>query len=224
MKYLAPLLLLVAACAAPPTSLPSETDLPPPRQPRDVVDEFFRLLDEEEYGAMDELVIDGHIPLLSLTEYDDPAEVAGALADETQAGINFWRSFRAGIGGLTGAEMGEVTVVGERYTDIGTKAFVAVEVSWTGQATIHRLLLQRERTWMVDPLATFSPAVASRLTASVGDLLGNPSKESDQVLAALRAEVDSLSAATELWPAGVTSDEAKSALERLTQLLRDSGP
>ena len=111
-------------------------------------------------------------------------------------------------------------IVGEEESSIDGQAFVKVEIRLNGGGNGTRRVVVREQDgWRLDPLATFSPAVASRLLGAVGDLLERPSPAAVQILEAFRRQSSSLAAAAELWPTEITGDESRLALMRLADLL-----
>jgi hypothetical protein len=215
--------LLAVACSSPPPSgLAVASSVP--KTPSDLTVHFFELLADGQYRSLSDLVVDDHIPLLSLSEMDRLEEVVAALADETEVSANYWESFAAGVEALGGGELASMHIVGEEESSIDGQAFVKVEIRLNGGGNGTRRVVVREQDgWRLDPLATFSPAIASRLLGAVGDLLERPSPAAVQILEAFRRQSSSLAAAAELWPTEITGEESRLALMRLADLLASSG-
>lgn len=214
---------VVVACSAPSSDgLAVASSLP--ATPSELTFQFFEMLADGQYRSLADLVVDDHIPLLSLSEVDRLEDVVAALADESEASANYWESFAAGVAALGGGELASMQIVGEEQRSVDGQTFVAVEVHLSGGGNgTRRLVVREEDGWKVDPLATFSPAVASRLLGAVGDLLSDPSPAAASIVEAFGRQARSLSAAAELWPTQVTGEESHLALKRLVDLLESAG-
>ncbi len=127
------------------------------------------------FGAADQL------PILAMIEGATIEQISGLSgSDDLSVGVNFWRSFAEGLEDFVGVAPDQIRIADVTPFEIGDRRFARVAVEFPNDANVRSFVAQERNGWWVDLLASFGPALASRLEAAVTALRAEPG--SDDVL------------------------------------------
>ncbi len=161
--------ILVGGCGGddadtPTTAVPSSTTttMTGGETPLAAVTAWLDALSIGQYPVADGVVVEEQFVLMLAVEsfsvelYEDL--ISGGVSPEVSR--TFWESFAAGVRGFTGADITEVTLVGELRFEAYGQQFAEVDAtSPRGDLTVVAIQAPNQQ-WYVDLLATFGPSFA----------------------------------------------------------------
>lgn len=193
VKYLVGLILMLGLIGCTAESDATQPSGPSAglEQPEQAVTGLLAALAAEEYGEAVDLTVDGQMVVVALVEGATVDEAKLVAGQPKAVGANFWRGFEAGLDRYLGVGAGEIVIGEVTEFEAGGARFARVAVR--PDSGDRFMVVKQDNGWKVDVVATFAPALASKLGGSATSLRADP--DAAALLAVMTAQRPSLEAA-----------------------------